>query len=168
MESNRFDALAQHLVGGSRLLPDAPRHRRGALAALVGGTLGLASLARADAKKKKKKCKKKTAPTCPAGQTCQTTGGTGGTTCPTGRILLSNGTCATTCASPGTFVEGGCQCTTGTNTEGQNLLTPSVAVAQCGSLTRTCNSTAECPVGTMCLSTGCGGANPRRCHAVCA
>ena len=154
MESNQFDAITQQLAAGSR------PHRRGALAALVGGTLGLVSVSHSRAKKGKKKKK------CPTGQTCQPTGGT--TTCPTGRTRLSNGTCASTCTTPGQFVPGGCQCTTGTNTEGLRLLTPSVPVAQCSALTQVCTATTECPVGQMCLNTGCGGPNPNRCHAVCA
>ena len=161
MENNQFDALTQQLAAGSSPLAAVLRPRRGALAALVGGSFGLVSVSRSSAKKKPKKKKK-----CPAGQTCQPAGGT--TTCPTGRTRLTNGTCASTCATPGEFVQGGCQCTTGTNTEGLRLLTPSVAVAQCNVLTQVCTATTECPVGQMCLNTGCGGPNANRCHAVCA
>ena len=163
MQSNQFDALTQELAVDSRPLAAASRNRRGALAALVGGTLGLVTVTRADAKKRGKKGGKKggkknkpTPPPPPAD------------ICPTGRTRLSNGTCATICAAPGQFAQGGCQCTVGPNTEGQNLLTPSVGLAQCGSLTQVCTTTAECPVGQMCLNTGCGGANANRCHAVCA
>jgi len=51
MDADRFDAL-------SRALTDA-RSRRGALAALLGGTLGLLGLTVTESKKKKKKKKKK-------------------------------------------------------------------------------------------------------------
>ena len=153
MKAQAFDGISKDL--GQVSTRRSMTRLLGGVAAL--GTVGLVGRGEVDAKKKKKKKNKQTPPPPPPGDIC-----------PTGRTRLSNGTCATICAVPGQFVAGGCQCTAGPNTEGQNLLTPSVAVAQCSSLTQVCNSTAECPVGQMCLTTGCGGANPKRCHAVCA
>jgi hypothetical protein len=51
MDADRFDSL-------SRSLTDTPS-RRGALAALLGGSLGLLGMTETDAKKGKKKKKKK-------------------------------------------------------------------------------------------------------------
>lgn len=107
MDGSRFDTL-------TRSLGD-PRSRRGALASLVGGTLGLLGLTETTAKKKKGKGNNKKrrrgrggqttapAPACAEGQT----------TCGGQCVLLTSdpqhcGACGTVCPAGNTCISGVC------------------------------------------------------------
>lgn len=121
MEADRFDLMTRALAATS--------HRRQALLALVGGSLGLLGLSEADAKRKKKKCKKNQKK---CGKKC----------------VPASGCCADSeCTEGRTCQNGQCNCPLGT------ALCPGkgcVAPAQCGG-TPNCPSAfpKRCPVTTQ-------------------
>ena len=117
--------------------------RRRALAAVVGGTLGMAGFTSTRGKKKKKK----RPPSCPSG-----------------RERLPNGTCAVPCAVAGDSLPGGCRCSV-PNTEGKKYRISYAPL--CTELEQDCDNTSQCPLGEHCQEVPCDGGNTR-CHAVCA
>lgn len=173
MDDSRFDALARTLTD--------PRSRRGALAALLGGTLGLLGLTEVDAKKKKKgkgkkgkggKGKPPTVACVPdlLSATCAGRCGfwtnncgqsVGCLACPSGEQCLGNGSCAQTCSStPG--CPSVCSCSRA-NTEG---IRTCYTTLTSGCPTESCQTTADCRPGFHCQA--CFSATaPTVCVALC-
>jgi hypothetical protein len=140
MKPGQFDALARSLTDR--------RSRRGALAAVVGGALGVAGLAKTDAKKKKpcppckKRKKGKCKKTLPDGTSCS------GGTCQGGRCLAAVPPPATgDCPSGHKPCDGGC-----------------IPSSQC------CDN-ADCPVsGQVCTAARqcvCPAGLPQTCGGAC-
>ena len=129
------------LVGSRRLVMAA------GLGAVGHSALSASSV---DGKRKKRKKRKKPDMPCPA--------------CPGGAVQLSNGTCAVSCLAPGPPIQGGCPCSYA-SAENTHVRT---AAASCDYLQQACTSTTQCPRGTHCQWTECGGENPYRCNSVCA
>ncbi len=132
MDAARFDRLARSLTDR--------RSRRGALAAVVGGALGVAGLAETDAKKscppckkrKKGKCKKK----LPDGTPC------------------GNGVCrAGTCAA----------CAAGQRVCGSACVDLTTNSAHCGSCGKACGATQLCDRGTCVTGIGTCAAGANLC-----
>lgn len=123
--------------------------RRTMVAALLGAA-GSAALGAGSTESKRKKKKKKSPQPCPVDSTC-----------PSGSVKLLNGTCAVSCSGDQDF-QGGCSCSY-VSAENTHV---KVANTTCEFLQQECTSTSQCPRGTHCQQTGCGGAY--RCNAVCA
>jgi hypothetical protein len=141
MDAGRFDDLLRRLPGSGT--------RRGALGVLAG----LAGLGwdRAAGKKRRKKCKKK----CGLCEKC--VNGKCKPKADCGTKCYPNGTCAPKCQSQPNC-HSGCYC---------DFLDAHVCVksfTSCDEVPQDCN-TAPCPVGQVCIQTGCLPGH--RCAPVC-
>jgi hypothetical protein len=153
MDADRFDRLARSLTTG--------RSRRGALATLLGGALGLLGLAETAARKgRKKKGKKKKGtckPNCIAPMTCQR----GKCDCPDPTVLC-NGECyVNTCNAGLAFNPLTCECCRANGSGGCFSGPPSCCSNVCVEVTNVCsgrNMGAPCDFGAQCASGFCSPA----------
>jgi hypothetical protein len=180
MDDRRFDSFVKALSSAGS--------RRGVLGIFGASALGLGAFVRpglSAAKKRNKKCKKKCGPCkkCKKGKCKPKPDGTdcGGTKvcqsgacmCPTEccadadcgglRECVANGSCAVLCADID-CPTAACSCTT--SVEGSRHC---IVGLDCDDLLQECTSTADCPPGQHCQSTGCGpgGTLTDRCTPLC-
>lgn len=167
LETDRFDQLTR-LVGGTR-------SRRSLAGALGLGALAFPSLVAARKKKRKKK-KKPCRPESPA-TTCAGRCGAIQNNCqqqieclpcPSGQLCLSNGICAIYCGPSGSICPGQCGCPSWPTTEGA-LFCGIPLPGSCADIPQICESTADCPLGSVCQLAPCGpgGILEGRCRPLC-
>jgi hypothetical protein len=94
-------------------------------------------------------------------------------TCPAGKSCLGTGSCNRTCVNePPGSIQGtcptGCNCFTSLVEDGARHCIPAT-ITECAQVPQVCTSTAQCPVGQFCGTTGCGpeSAPENRCLPVC-
>jgi hypothetical protein len=168
MDHARFDALTRSLGTAASRRTLGRALAGGGLGALVGSAFGALTV---EAKKKrhKKKRKKKRSRTgnctatcvgkvcgddgcgglcgsCPAEQVCQPGGVV--CSCPAGKQLLSNGTCAIVC-STGSCGPSPCDGCSAPNVEGARHCSTDTVIPNV-----TCTSTTDCPRGSHCQLIG--------------
>jgi hypothetical protein len=168
MDASRFELLARTVAA----LPS----RRQFLGLLVGDGLTRSGLAGTGGKPRRKKtcgpcakhkrgkCKPKAdGLTCDTGKVCRRGKCQCQQACSADRECLANGSCGRTC--PETFDCGaGCGCGLPT-VEGPVYCM--VNEGGCETFTQGCASTAECPVGQVCMTTFCATAPFNRCISLC-
>jgi hypothetical protein len=185
MDHSQFDRLTRALVMGSS--------RRDLLLGFASAAVGLIATrftSNVDAKKKhtkkhNKQQKQQQTPVTPpvdppatspetctpscGGRTCGGGDGCGGScgTCAAGQLCLDNGSCATTCdVLGGVGCPAGCSCPPSVGVATGNC---TEFVVACTDIPQVCTSSAECPPGQSCQSTGCvsGGQFENRCIPLC-
>lgn len=156
MDSNRFDRLTR-LVGSRR-----------AFGLAIGSVtlLGFTEAATARNRRKKKRCKKiRKGPRCD-GTTCEGfsvrtchSKKSGRCRCREGTTCLPNDSCGPSCAPECPI---GCFCAVG----GEQVCLQTAFLCEDVS---SCSSTVDCPFGTACTETRCGGpgAGEKRCVPLC-
>jgi hypothetical protein len=168
MNAFQFDTVARAVA--------ALLTRRHLLGVAIGGTLTAAGLADTDAKKhrkkpcgpcktrKKGKCKPKPdGIDCGTGEICRRGQCQCQQPCNADRECLANGSCGRVC--PETFDCGmGCGCGLPT-VEGPVYCI--VSEGGCETFTQGCESTAECPLGQVCMTTFCATEPFNRCISLC-
>jgi hypothetical protein len=172
MDGARFDAVVQSLAQHST--------RRTAVTLSLSGALVSLGLFATDAKKKKKKkCKKKKCPPpcrkCKKGK-CKPTGeglacgpcsecqgGSCVSLCAAGEQCLDNDSCAKTCENDAQCAMATCAC----NAEdgGEPVCRIPVGIDPTCNELATCESTADCPQGSVCSTTI--TCDPTRCVPLC-
>jgi hypothetical protein len=169
MEHTPFDRLTRTLCGVLT--------RRGLVSAIMLPALGLPGFTEAKKRKKRKKKRKKPcSPESPA-TTCAGRCGTIQNNCqqaieclpcPDGQFCLSNGICATYCGPSGGTCPGQCGCPSWPTTEGAILCGDPLPGAR-ADIPQVCESTADCPLGSICQLAPCGpgGTLEGRCRQLC-
>jgi hypothetical protein len=154
MGTDRFDVLTRS--AGSR---------RGILTAALGGIPLLGVLADATAKKRrlKKRCFVRLRPdTCPTIKT-RSCRGKKQVKCQSGKICLANKSCGLNCAAADCSAEASCTCST---SEPKVCL---AAFTSCEDVPTICETTADCPIYSICDTTPCGEGDTteKRCLPLC-